>query len=314
MTNVQPQLDRATVLALLQEHVAAPVERLEVVTGGQIAQTFSFASGGLEYIVRFNTTHMGANFAKEAYIYDHFASPLIPIAPVVHVGRFQDLIYAISRKLSGKPLTTLPLEEHVALLPALMRTLDAIHACDIGDKPGWGTFGDDGVGLYTGWRASLALINQEEPDWEFYGKWHTLFDTTFLEREVVERLYDRMTDLLPTCPEERSLVHGNFGFGNVLAEDGRISGVLDWIDAKYGDFIYDVAWLDFWAPDLDIRSRFAAHYAEGGRDVPHYNERMLCYACYIGMDALRFFAKTSQEGAYRWARERILSRLDGSAG
>jgi hygromycin-B 4-O-kinase len=314
MSSAQPQLEPAAVLALLQEHMPAPIERLEAVTGGQIARTFSFASGGQEYIVRFNTTHMGANFAKEAYIYDHFASPLLPIAPVMHVGHFQDLIYAISRKLPGRPLTTLSRDEHVALLPALMRTLDAIHACDIGDQPGWGTFGDDGAGLFTGWRASLALINQEEPEWDFFGKWHTLFDTTFLERAVFDRIYSRMTDLLPFCPEDRSLVHGNFGFGNVLAQDGRITGVLDWIDAKYGDFVYDIAWLDFWAPDFDVPARFAAHYASAGTNVPHYDERVLCYTCYIGLDALRFFAKTTQEDAYRWTRERLLARLDGSAG
>ena len=312
MSSVQPQLEQTAVHGLLSEHFAAPVERLEAVSGGQIAQTFSFAAGGQEYIVRFNTSHMGANFAKEAYIYERFASPLIPIAPIVHVGRFQDLLYAISHKLPGRTLTTLSLDESVALLPALMQTLDAIHACDVSETAGWGTFGDDGVGLFSGWRASLAIINQEEADWDFYGKWHALFDTTFLERDLFERVYDRMADLLRYCPEERSLIHGNFGFGNALAEDGHISGVLDWIDAKYGDFVYDVAWLDFWAPELDFRARFAAHYAGLGPHIPHYDERMLCYAAYIGLDALRFFAKTANSGAYQWARERMLSRLDGA--
>ena len=43
------------------------------------------------------------------------------------------------------------------------------------------------------------------------------------------------------------LLHGDYGFDNVLVDQGKISGVLDWANAKYGDFLYDVAWLDFWS-------------------------------------------------------------------
>jgi hygromycin-B 4-O-kinase len=91
----------------------------------------------------------------------------------------------------------------------------------------------------------------------------------------------------------------------VLAADGRIIAVLDWLDAKYGDFLFDVAWLDFWSPDRDLRGLFAAHYAEQGVAVPEYDGRILCYELYIALDSLRFCAKAGDEGGYRWARERI---------
>jgi hygromycin-B 4-O-kinase len=152
----------------------------------------------------------------------------------------------------------------------------------------------------------LAHIREEDPEWDFYGKWHTLFETTFLERDIWESLYIRMVKLLDSCPDDRYLVHSNYGFGNVLAEGGRITAALDWLDAKYGDFLYDVAWLDFWAPEIGFQARFATHYAERGVAVPNYAERILCYECYIALDALRFFAKRRNEEAYRWARERIL--------
>jgi aminoglycoside phosphotransferase (APT) family kinase protein len=54
-----------------------------------------------------------------------------------------------------------------------------------------------------------------------------------------------MTDRLGRCPEERRFLHGDDGFGNVLARDGEVTAVLDWLDAKDGDFVDDVAWLDF---------------------------------------------------------------------
>jgi aminoglycoside phosphotransferase (APT) family kinase protein len=31
------------------------------------------------------------------------------------------------------------------------------------------------------------------------------------------------------------IVCRNYGFGNVMVHEGRITGVLDWLDAKYED-------------------------------------------------------------------------------
>lgn len=52
--------------------------------------------------------------------------------------------------------------------------------------------------------------------------------TTFLEREFFEMIYRRLQRLLPFCLEERWLVHGGYGFNNVLVENGAVTAVLDW--------------------------------------------------------------------------------------
>jgi len=306
--NGKPQLAEVDVLALLRERFAAPIEDLAVVSGGQIAQTYGFSAGGERYIVRF-TQHMGANLDKEVFIQRLLAASPVPVAPILQVGRLDELHYAISRRMPGALLTASPPDVSEAVFPALLQTLDDIHAVDVSAMSGFGIFGDDEVGFFESWPASLAFIREEEPEWAFYGKWHTLFETTFLEREVWDGIYARMTELLAVCPEERYLVHGNYGFSNVLAENGGITAVLDWLGAKYGDFLFDVAWLDFWSTALDVRGRFAAHYAERGIAVPYYDERILCYQCYIALDGLRFFAKRQQEESYRWVREVIQSRL-----
>lgn len=307
-TDGKPHIGEADILALLRGQFAGPIEDLVVVSGGQIAQTYGFLAGGERYILRF-VQHMGANLDKELFIQRLLASSQVPFPPILSIGRFGDLHYAISRRMPGKPLTDLPLEEYEEVIPSLMQTLDAIHAVDVRATSGHGIFSDHGTGFFPSWRNYLTSIREEEPEWDFYGKWHTLFDTTFLEREVWEAIYARMVSLLDFCPEERSLVHGGYGYGNVLAENGRVTAVLDWLDAKYGDFLFDVACLDFWSDELDFRGRFAAHYAERGVATPRYAERILCYQSYLTLDAMRFFAKRQNEEAYRWVRDRILSRL-----
>ncbi len=79
MPAIKPALSDEQVIALLQEHFPTPIEHLSVINNGQIAQTYSFTSGGQDYIVRFNRDNMGANFPKEAFIAGRITSPRIPI-------------------------------------------------------------------------------------------------------------------------------------------------------------------------------------------------------------------------------------------
>jgi hygromycin-B 4-O-kinase len=115
-----------------------------------------------------------------------------------------------------------------------------------------------------------------------------------------------MESLLNSCPQERYLVHGDYGFGNLLAANGQVTAVLDWLNARYGDFLYDVAWLDFWDSGRGYRDRFRARYAEQDIDIPNYESRLLCYQCCIALDGLRFFAKANNAAAYQWVKDHIL--------
>jgi fructosamine-3-kinase len=43
--------------------------------------------------------------------------------------------------------------------------------------------------------------------------------------------------------------------------------------------------------------------------VPGYKERLLCYQCYLTLDAMRFYAKSDQEQSYKVVRTRMLEKL-----
>ena len=50
-----------------------------------------------------------------------------------------------------------------------------------------------------------------------------------------------MMRMLEVCPEERYLVHEEYVQNNLLAEEGKVTAVLDWADTMHGDFAYDLA-------------------------------------------------------------------------
>ena len=101
---------------------------------------------------------------------------------------------------------------------------------------------------------------------------------------------------------------------DMLAQDGKITAVLDWVDASYGDFVYDIAVLDFWWPWLGVRKAFQEYSQQRECELPFYAERLLCYECHHALGALRFFAKSGHEEGYRLTRALILHKLDAFAG
>jgi hygromycin-B 4-O-kinase len=316
---VKPDISPSTARQLLEEYFGRPIRDLEVLAGGQVAHTFSFAVDQRrdaetgQYVVRFNAQMVGG-FEKEAYVIRNFASPSIPIPRLIQLGRLGDVYYAITEKLPGRNLLDIPRDGYLELIPQQIEILDAIHAVPLDDRPGYGSFDGQGVAPYASWPAYLAGVGEEEPEGGFFGKWHSMFCDTFLERELFERLYGRMMALAKYAPAERSLVHGDYGLKNMLAQDGRITGVLDWMGAGYGDPLYDVAWLDFWSPADGWQERFDRHYDALGLSIENCPRRIVCNQCCIALGGLKFFAKRADRAGYDWVRERIAGLLRAGNG
>lgn len=310
MPDLRPMIAQEQVLTLLKQHFSAPILDLAPVEGGQVARTFSFRVEGQEYIVRFNLDRMlTSNFPKEAYLVRKLAGTALPLAPILHLGRLGDLQFAISRKLPGKMLQEHTPQEVKALLPQILDLMEVAHSVDTSETQGYGVFDDRGNGLDTSWHASLLKVAEEEDERDYFGKWHRMFDETFLERNLFEDLYQRMKELLAYCPEERTLILGGFTTRNMLAQDGKITAVLDLLSAGYGDVVDDIVALDFWWPPLGIREAFLEYQQQRGRDLPFYAQRLLCYECYHALIGLRFFAKSDNEQGYQMVREIIQQKL-----
>ncbi len=310
MPDLRPMVTTTQVLTTLNQHFREPIRDLTPVEGGQVARVFSFCVQEQEYIVRFNLDAMlNSNFPKEAYLVRKLAGTSLPVAPILYVGRLDDLHFAISRKLPGKTLQEHTPQEVQALLPQILDLLEIAHNVDISGTQGYGVFDAQGKGSDASWHASLLKVSEEEDEHNYFGKWHRLFDETFLERDLFEDLYQRMKELLLSCPEERTLLLGGFTTNNLLAQDGKITAVLDLLNASYGDAVYDLVPLDFWWPALGIREAFLADQQQRGRDLPFYPHRLLCYECHHALDGLRFFAKSGNQQGYQMVREIIQRKL-----
>ncbi|MGB1285785.1 MAG: phosphotransferase [Aggregatilineales bacterium] len=281
-------------------------ENLAQQTEDALTQVFTFQVNATSYVMRISANGMGQRFRLQTYLQTRYGSPSLPILVVSHYGTIHDHHYGIMEKPAGEILDTFKNLDISTAIDNLIQAHDAIRTADVSDTSGYGWLLDETWnGYHASWHEHLRYVASEEPETMFYHQWHHLFEDTFLERDVFDALYTRMESLLCHCPEDRYLSHAMFGLSNAIGqENGTINAVINWTDAGYRDFVFDVAYADYWW-DNDIASRFIAHWSAIGLDVPDARERLLCYQLYTGLDGMRFFAKVNQEDGYRYNHTRI---------
>lgn len=302
MSTLKTKIANEVVLNFLKSNFAPDTQSLTTIKEGETSQAFSFSSKTGEFVIRVHSKKHG--FEKDKYAHDHFNSRSVPIPKTFQIGQLNDkFYYSITEKAEGKIIDHFEKEEICKFIPEFISVLDSIHGFDIDDTH----FGDweiDGKAPETSWKNYLLKLIEEFGAYE-----NKTPEDTLLEPVVVQKILARYKQLIDYCPNVRQLVHGDYGFNNLLSNAQKITGVIDWELSKYGDFLYDVAWLSFWETTIDYTNIFLKHYQEKNISVPNFRERILCYKLHFGLGALSFFSGSKQDKNYKWAKERLLGLL-----
>ena len=263
---------------------------------GEWSTAYAFRWTGKDYIVRFSA--LVEDFAKDHRVAT-YRSRALPIPRVIEVGEAFGGFYAISERAHGAYLDTLGSAQLRAVLPALFTALDAVRRIDLSAAVGYGLWGADGAGSYPTWRAALLDVGTDPPTSRTHG-WRDRLAASPMGPGAFEEALGSLPSLVAVCPEERQLIHSDLLNYNVLVTGERISAVLDWGCAMYGDFLYDLAWFCFWAPwypawaDIDFQQEAVRHYEATGVEVSHFAERLRCYQVHIGLAAQAYNAFRSR--------------------
>jgi aminoglycoside phosphotransferase (APT) family kinase protein len=100
-------------------------------------------------------------------------------------------------------------------------------------------------------------------------KWrHYATETEHLTSPLLHYLFDWLEHNVPADTRPPVLVHGDFNIHNLLVENGRVSGVLDWECAMFGAPEQDLTYIQpHITPHIDWDQFIAAYYAGGGRQL-----------------------------------------------
>ena len=308
-------VDLSRAEAFLASRFNSDISDIAPLGSGAWSRAFEFRWEGSDYVIRFGA-HL-EDFCKDR-LAARYASPALPIPGVVEIGEAFGEYYAISERMFGRYIDKVDGPQMLALLPALFAALDAARLVDLAGTTGYGGWGSDGNAPYVSWQAVLLDVANEQPTARTHGALDRL-KASPTGIEPFQEAYAHLQELVHYVPEERNLIHSDLLNYNVLVEGDRITGVLDWGCAKYGDFLYDLAWLCFWQPrypswrNVDFWAEAQRHYASIGLEIPHFEERLRCCQIHIGLEGQLYQAYISDWDNLRDTARHTLAVATGQA-
>lgn len=308
MSRIKPDMDASAVERFLREYGKRDISGVQPIEQGELSRAYYFQSNSEDYVIRFKKERDG--FERERLLYKMFPSQDMPMPRIADIGSWEDIYYCISLRAPGKTLVSMPLEQIQAVLPDLLDKFVRIARLDLQHTDGYGSLNASGQGTCGSWAEFLQLFFDESQIGFWHG-WRHLFEGGMLERDVFDGWYDLMMELAAFVPKERHLVHGDFHLGNMISDGRRVTGIVDWEMAMYGDFLFDVATIDMWTPELQFPRLFLEYAVNRGIKIDHFEERLLCAYLCKGIDGLRFYAKKDDRGAYEYMKRKIGDLLSG---
>ncbi len=130
-------------------------------------------------------------------------------------------------------------------------------------------------GQFSSWPEYLRAIHNPKFSYELADLAGTFFEPDLYAATVAAM--ERDFRYLPT---HKWLMHGDYGYNNLVSDGETITGVLDWAEARLGDYLYDIANLDYWSDEdgIPYASLWQEYRAQTKRGPePHFAERMRCY-------------------------------------
>ena len=305
-------VDRNAAARFLAQRYGRSAGSVAELGGGDWSRAFSFRLDNRDLVVRLGR-HL-EDFTKDQKAMA-FARPELPVPTVLEVGEALGVFYAISERHFGVFLETLDEREWRNLMPVLLRGLDALREVT---PPGSGAdWASDGVSAPSSWRQWLLASLEDRPGERVSG-WRARLKEAPDINEVFVWGEQTLRSLLWACPEVRHVLHRDLLNRNVLVADDAsgLEAVFDWGCSLAGDFLYEVAWLTFWAPwypaldAIGFRRVIEDHYETIGLEVENFDERLACYELHIGLEHIAYAAFTGRDDDQQAIARRTLQILE----
>ena len=246
-------------LALCVRHDARMTPRRQLIADalGRDPSTTVAIDDGYDYEVALVDDEWVFRFPRRAAVGEALELEIVllpAIAPVVPVDVPQfthvshDPLFVGYRLIRGEPLV----DEDADGVRAF---LEALHAFDPTglpvDRPDWVARYRDQCAEFE--RLVLPLVDLDL-------------------RPQAKRLFGEADSLVDFEP---ALLHADLGPAHLLVRDGRLAGVIDWSDVRFGDPALDYAWLlngpfPDWDVDRDLRRRARFYHRLGPWYEAHY--------------------------------------------
>jgi hygromycin-B 4-O-kinase len=274
----------------VDEHYGPRAADVRALGAGEWSRAYAFVLDGRRAVIRFGD-HV-EDFRKDR-VMAAYSCAALPVPAVIEIGPAGDGYFAVSERAPGDLLDGLDSTGTRAVLPGLLAALDALRDIDVSSTEGYGIWAPDGTGPAASWAQALLAISQETAR---VPGWRAALAASPTGTGPFDRGYATLRELAEGLPDDRHMIHGDLVNHNVLVQGSRITAVIDWGNALYGDWLYDAAWLIFWWPwfpqwqDIDITAELEGHWEQHGGQPPRLHHRLRACLVHIGLDAMAYNA------------------------
>jgi aminoglycoside phosphotransferase (APT) family kinase protein len=250
-------------------------------TGGQLSTVFELRAADRVAIVKVYDEKWRWKQAKEAHVHRLLAAHGVgPVPTILRVEPDTAVIgraFTVMSQLPGTPLSQSHVADLADVYRQLGRLLATVHAVP---QPAFGYI-------------TTHVLDPVPDNTTYMGRQFARKLREFLELRGNSRLHDRVqtyvaahSDLFARCAVP-VLCHNDVHAGNVLVEDGRITGLIDVENALAGD-----PWLDLAKADYYGRHDQLSALLDGYGAAP--DGRLRLYKVYHALELWDWFASTRQ--------------------
>ena len=250
-------------------------------TGGQLSSIFELRAADRAVIVKVYDEKWRWKQAKEAHVYRLLAADgVAPVPTILRVEPDTSVIgraFTVMTRLPGAPLSETPVDDLADVYRQLGRLMAAIHTVP---QPAFGY-------------VTTHVLDPVSDNTTYMGRQFAKKLREFLELHGDPRLHDLVQsyvaahcDLFARC-RTPVLCHNDIHEGNILIEDGKITGLIDVENALAGD-----PWLDLAKADYYSRRAQLPALLDGYNAVP--DGRLRLYTVYHALELWDWFASTGQ--------------------
>lgn len=265
------------------------VSEVQSLGKGAWSDAFTFLLDGNKNVIRWAS--VPHNFERDAFAHS-FSSDVLPIPPISEIGEVNKSFFAISPFAVGNFLEALPPQELEVASLSVRETFRALRAIEVSTSSGFGYWNKNGKANYDSWKDFLLDDGNTSDDSLFRG-WREILEASEMGMDSYNRLWTKFQSLIEYCPEESGVVHSDFVNRNVLVADNKISAILDWGSAFFGDPLYEIAWIKYcepWFPaskDVNlVESLIADFTADPHSNTENIDQRLQCYELHIAVNAI----------------------------
>ena len=308
MSSIPKKIQIEQAIEFLTAHFGKDVVDVEIVGKGLWSQSFFFRRANADYVLRFGNE--GESYEKDR-IASKYSSNNLPIPTITETGTALGLYFAISERASGTMIDELEQNEMDKMISTILEMLNAIREANISATTGYGHWDKNEAGQYSSWQKFLLAVGTDDPKSKIHG-WRASLESSPQGNKLFDQITHKLKILAEKCYAGRHLIHTDLLHFNVLAENNKISAVIDWGNAMYGDFLYDLANFTFWAPlhpaiqKIDWKAKAREYFIEKGIEIQDFEKRLHLCELHIGLAGMAWNAHNTNWKELEATSKRIM--------